>query len=205
MKPLIVFATPAEAAATLHRFHAERDAKDCHLYQSTIGPILVPGMGVLAVAQAICRYGHLANEIWNFGAAGALRDGFQLEQLLSIATVARNPLVPDYVCERSQLFQKHIYPDLTIDSDGYHLVSGDYPIQDPMAKQNLGRFSDLIDMEGYGVAYAARYCNLPCRIWKVVTDWAQPGSKELIQENLPSLPRSLLRRYFCSPAADWNH
>ncbi len=81
MKPLIVFATPAEAAATLHRFHAERDAKDCHLYQSTIGPILVPGMGVLAVAQAICRYGHLANEIWNFGAAGALRDGFQLEQL----------------------------------------------------------------------------------------------------------------------------
>ncbi len=53
-----------------------------------------------------------------------------------------------------------------------------------MAKQNLGRFSDLIDMEGYGVAYAARYCNLPCRIWKLVTDWAQPGSKELIQEKL---------------------
>ncbi len=107
---LIVFATPAEAAATLARFHAQRNLQDCNLYQSDIGVIVIPGMGVLAVAQAICRYAHLANEVWNFGAAGALRDHLQLEQLVQIATIHRNPLAPDYIDERCRLFQKHVCP-----------------------------------------------------------------------------------------------
>lgn len=181
---LIVFATEAEAAATLTLFQAKRDPNDPGLYQSDIGWIVIPGMGILAVAQAICRYAHLAKEVWNLGVAGALHDHFQLEQLVEIATVNRNPLVPDYVCERSQLFQTNVFPSLSLSPQGKHLVSGDYPIQDLPARLALAARFDMIDMEGYGVANAARYCNLPCHIWKVVSDWAKPGSMELIREKL---------------------
>ncbi len=182
---LIVFSTPAEAAATLQRFHAQRDQADCDLYHSDIGTILVPGMGILAVAQAVCRYAPLADEVWNLGAAGTLCDNFKLGQLVQIATVKRNPLVPDYIDERAQLFQRHIYPQLILQAEGSHLVSSDYPIHNGTARKNLAlSSSDLIDMEGYGIACAARYCDLKCLIWKVVTDWAQPGGPELIQQRL---------------------
>ncbi len=184
LQRLIVFATQTEAAATLKTFQARKDLKDSQLYHSDIGSIIIPGIGILAAAQAICRYAHLTSEVWNFGAAGALSDLFALEQLVQIASVHRNPLVPDYVDERSQLFQKEVYPPLVIHAEGRHLVSGDYPIHDHTARQNLAKTSDLIDMEGYGVAHAARYCNLPCQISKVVTDWAQPGGTELIQQKL---------------------
>ena len=50
------------------------------------------------------------------------------------------------------------------------LASGDVFVADPAVRDPLARRADLVDMEGYAVAYACRRFGVPVRLVKHVSD-----------------------------------
>jgi nucleoside phosphorylase len=67
--------------------------------------------------------------------------------------------------------------------EGDKLISSDFPIHDETLRKNLGTEWDLVDMEGYGVAFAAHALGKKCRIWKIISDFALTGGRSLIRKN----------------------
>lgn len=181
MKRLIIFAVLPEARATLHQLDARMDEDG--VYRFDQGIVAVAGMGVLSASQAVCKYAGQVDNVWNIGIAGALRDDLLLGTLCEVSVVHRNPLMPKEGDEYSQTFQNNVFPPIQLGT-GRQLVSADYPIHQEELRRRLAARFDLVDMEGYGVASAARACGLPCRLWKVVSDFARPGGQVMIEQQL---------------------
>jgi nucleoside phosphorylase len=60
--------------------------------------------------------------------------------------------------------------------DGTVLASGDVFVTDPVIRRRLAERADLVDMEGYGVAYACRRLGVPVRLVKHVSDRADESA-----------------------------
>ena len=56
--------------------------------------------------------------------------------------------------------------------DGTVLASGDVFVTDPHVRSRLAERADVVDMEGYAVAYACRHLGVPVRLVKHVSDGA---------------------------------
>jgi adenosylhomocysteine nucleosidase len=56
------------------------------------------------------------------------------------------------------------------------LASGDVFVSDPLVRDRLARWAQLVDMEGYAVAYAAREFGVPVRLVKHVSDAADESA-----------------------------
>ena len=60
--------------------------------------------------------------------------------------------------------------------DGTVLASGDAFISDAVARQQLAERAQLVDMEGYAVAYACQRLGVPVRLVKHVSDAADESA-----------------------------
>lgn len=182
MNKLIVFAQHAEAAATLRTLNAkavpgeirfiksEGELPCCYTFDQ--GVIALSSIGIHAAIMTVAKYGNEVDEIWNLGMAGALHDHLPIGKKLVIETVGK--YTPDsYI------------PPITFGNGVGRLVSSDFPVHDSNFRTLLSQNWDVVDMEGYGVAYAAHYLGKKCRMWKIVSDFASPGGRELIQKNKP--------------------
>lgn len=183
-KKLIYFATEAEAKVSLQRLKAVEIAADA--YECDLGTIIVGGVGILHTMHALSQYIAQADEVWNLGVAGALQNRYRLGEVVQIREIGRNNLFPNHLETRSQQFHGHLFATLSLNcpSGGARLVTSDYPIHQPHLASQLAAHADLVDMEGYAVAYLAQKWQKPCQVWKVVSDFAQPGGPELIQSQL---------------------
>jgi adenosylhomocysteine nucleosidase len=186
-KILIVFAQGAEAAATIRHLEATPvPGEMAHIwseglipccYQFEQGHIVISNVGIHYAQMAITRYAHLAGEVWNLGLAGSLKEGQPIGALLTVGTVGK------YLPHDQENFS---LPPFALKGSG-KLISSDFPIHDHTHRQRLSQAWDVVDMEGYGIAFACTHLNKPCKMFKIVSDFASPGGRELIRTHKAEL------------------
>ena len=201
-KALIIFAQVAEAKALLRLTAAApidgemtsiwSEGEQVCLYQFDQGYIAISGVGIHAAQMAVAKYSHLCEEVWNVGLAGSLREELLLGELRSIDTVGKYiPIDERTLDEKSQECLAFTVPHLSLRGEQGRLISSDFPVHDPSHRHSLGKAWDLVDMEGYGIAFAARALGKTCRMWKIVSDFASPGGRELIRKHKDELSTRL--------------
>jgi nucleoside phosphorylase len=137
--------------------------------------VLVTGVGKVPAAAAVARalaIDERISQVVNIGSAGALHD--HLEGLHEIASVLNHDLSADVL--RQLGLDPHEW--LSLPADGVRLATGDLFVTDPVARSALAQVADLVDMEGYAVAWAARQAGVPVRLVKHVSDKADESSMD---------------------------
>ncbi len=161
--------------------------------------------------MTVAEYAQNIGEVWNLGLAGALDGGLPLGEIVEIKSVGKyissgtlDPLSQE--CVRSAI--PHLDLDLgfpynggeslpfSLSAPGGRLISSDFPIHDAQHREYLSKTWDLVDMEGYGIAYAACYLGKKCRMWKIVSDFASPGGRELIRKNKARLSERIAEKIY---------
>lgn len=183
---LILFAHIDEARETI----TQLDARPCEnskrwiwnagviptLYRFSTGTIVISNIGMHAATAALASYHHGHDEVWNIGFAGALHPRLSLMEIVPIRQLAK--LLPHL--PRNPHLAEAAFPPLHLNSSGYRLLSSDLPIH---CQHDLAEQHDLVDMEGYGIAHLAIHLNMPCKIWKIVSDFASEGGNALIAQH----------------------
>lgn len=155
---LVVSATPEEAA---------------HVPPGL--PLVITGVGKVAAAAVVAR--ELATrpdvtEVVNIGSAGALHD--HLEGLHLVGRVWNH----DLSAAALRAFGYDPQEWLTVGEGPIRLATGDLFVSDPLVRTRLSLEADLVDMEGYAVAWACRQAAVDCRLVKHVSDGADEASME---------------------------
>jgi adenosylhomocysteine nucleosidase len=155
---LVVSATPEEAV---------------HVPSSL--PVLLTGVGKVAAAAAVARA--LAQrpevtEVVNIGSAGALHD-----HLAGVHVVGR-VLNHDLSADALRSFGYDPREWLTVGPGETRLATGDLFVSDPVVRARLAASADLVDMEGYAVAWACRQAGVGVRLVKHVSDHADEASMD---------------------------
>ncbi|MFI5533310.1 nucleosidase [Kitasatospora sp. NPDC051853] len=147
-------------------------------------PVLLTGIGKVnasvALATVLAR-GERPSEIVNLGTAGALRPGLEGTHLVS--RVVQHDLDTPVL---HSLTGRTYGADLTLDGadGGPVLATGDLFVSDAGARDRLAARADLVDMEGYAVATAARRAGVPVRLVKHVSDEAGAGADRTWRESV---------------------
>lgn len=159
MTTLIVAATAVEAA------HVPRDL-----------PVLVTGLGKTAAAAHLSR--ELARRpevtrIINIGSAGALHD--HLAGLHVIGRVIHHDISAAAI--RALGFE--VEDELLLDpTSPMRLATGDVFVTDPSVRSTLARRADLVDMEGFALAWTARLFDVEAVLVKHVSDYADESAHD---------------------------
>lgn len=201
-KILIVFAQFGEAEATISALQAEpvigeitdiwSEGKVPSLYSFERGLIALSGVGLHPAQMAVARHASSCDEVWNLGFAGCLKQELPLCHLLSIGTIGKYvPIDEERLDSRTSDCMQSTLPLLNLEGANGSLISSDFPIHDSERRDHLAQKWDLVDMEGYGVGYAASYLGKKCRMWKIISDFASPGGRELIRTHKKELVRLL--------------
>ena len=156
---LVVSATEAEAA---------------HVPPGT--DVVVTGIGKVAAATAttdalLSRRDGSELVVFNIGTVGALHDG--LGGLFLPSTVINHDMNGDVIRALGYDPRDVLHVER---GDGTVLASGDAFISDPETRRRLGERAQLVDMEGYAVAYACQRLGVPVRLVKHVSDGADESA-----------------------------
>lgn len=159
MRPLVVVAAESEAA---------------HLPAGV--PMVLTGIGktaaAVAVSRALASMGSLDDVVVvNLGTAGALRPG--LSGLQEPVAVINHDLSADAIRALGHDPRERL---CLRSGDGPVLATGDLFVSDPQVRDALARRADLVDMEGYAVAYACAEFGVPVHLLKHVSDNADEGA-----------------------------
>ncbi len=154
----IIFATGMEA----HPF-LERGVPD--------GVVLrISGMGMAAAHAAteelIKKHG--CTTIINAGVCGALDDGLERGSVHHVSVVNVDGTSSS----------------VGVGRNGLRLVTVEKPVFQPDRKKELSKQADLVDMEGYAVAYVCESHKIPCILIKGVTDFGDGNGKEDIKKHI---------------------
>jgi hypothetical protein len=190
MKPLITFATLIEANALLKEVKAFCLIEN-ELYSSDFGSIVITSMGSLNAAIKVSKHLKENQEVWNFGACGALND-FEIFSVVPIKAVSKGIQMPITIDEHSKSFYHSLFKEITLQERGKSCLTSDFPIHDEDLKNQLKICHDVVDMEAYGIAMAAE----KVKIWKCVSDFASKNGQKLIIENLHQVSHCLKDTFF---------
>lgn len=161
MTTLIVSATAVEAS------HVPRGL-----------PVLITGLGKTAAAAQLSR--ELArrpeiSRIINIGSAGALHD--HLDGLHVIGTVINH----DISAEAIRALGYDVEDELVIDPTApIRLATGDVFVSEPLVRAGLARRADLVDMEGFAIAWTARLFEVETVLVKHVSDNADETAHDWV-------------------------
>jgi adenosylhomocysteine nucleosidase len=138
--------------------------------------MVVTGIGKTAAAVATTRavLQERPTQVVNVGSAGSLRDG--VRGLLEVGTVLNHDMNGDAV--RALGYDPHDI--LSLGDSPTVLASGDVFVSDPAVRERLARRAHLVDMEGYGVAFACRELGVPVRLVKHVSDNADDSALDWV-------------------------
>ncbi|WP_028473140.1 nucleosidase [Nocardioides alkalitolerans] len=140
-------------------------------------PLVVTGMGktaaAAATARALAAYPDPSSvHVVNIGTAGALHDG--LTGLFLPGRVLNHDL--DAVAVRALGDDPQEWLELGTGDTAFALASGDVFVTDPVVRARLAAQAQLVDMEGYAVAYAARAVGARVTLVKHVSDAADESA-----------------------------
>ena len=143
-----------------------------HLHVSEL-PVLVTGAGkvnaAVAVATTLGQYS--PKSVVNLGTAGALRDG--VSGTVVVGRVIQHDLDDDALFTLAGL---HFSEPIDLNEPGLTLATGDAFVSDADVRRRLAARADIVDMEGYAVAAAARAADVPVMLVKQVSDAADDAA-----------------------------
>ncbi|HEY6935004.1 MAG TPA: nucleosidase [Marmoricola sp.] len=140
-------------------------------------PVLITGLGKTAAATAVAKAlgsTPAVTEVVNIGTAGALHDG--LHGIQQPGRVLNHDLSADVV--RALGYDPREELDVGTGDPELVLASGDVFVADVAMREQIGRRAQLVDMEGYAVAWACLAFDVPVRLVKHVSDNADEGAME---------------------------
>ena len=157
--------------------------------------VLITGVGKTqaAVATSLALAVGGITEVVNIGSAGALRPG--LVGLHEIGRVLNHDLSYEVIRSFGADPQEWL---VLAQAATTVLATGDVFVTDPEVRDRLAVLADLVDMEGYAVAYAARAAGVPVRLVKHVSDNADADSlswPELVDASARELGKWLAENY----------
>ncbi|MCH9609906.1 MAG: hypothetical protein S4CHLAM45_13680 [Chlamydiales bacterium] len=165
------------------------------LYHYEGGFIAITGVGLHHAMATFAKHASLCDEVINIGLAGTLKNGREIGTLLPIHKVGK--YIPLSEEERNptlnECLEKTVPTIILKEGEGDHLVSSDFPIHLEKHRQRLSPHYDLVDMEGYSIAHLAKQLGKKCSIWKIVSDFASPGGRELIRKHKSQLSKQIAR------------
>jgi len=135
--------------------------------------VIVTGVGKVPAAAAVARELALdpsIREVVNIGSCGALHD--HLEGLHVVSRVLNH----DLSAESLRAFGYDPEEWLELGEGDVRLATGDLFVSDPVVRARLAEQADLVDMEGYAIAWAARSAGVPVRLVKHVSDKADESA-----------------------------
>ena len=167
--PLLVVATRAEAE------HLGSDY-----------PLLLTGIGRIRTAVALTEVlarGPLPREIINIGTAGALSKRCEDAGVYHVGSVSLHDFSHSAI---KKLTGQTAYPNLTISHapEAVRLTTGDVFVEDATLRRRLAKYADIVDMEGYAIAWVARRFDLPVSLIKMVSDQANKNAGKLWAEGV---------------------
>lgn len=138
-------------------------------------PVVITGIGKTAAAvattRAVLEVGRQDLTVLNVGTAGGLRP--EVQGLYLPGRVVNHDLSADTI--RALGFDpREEFP--VQGGDDTVLASGDVFVTDPGMRDHLATRADLVDMEGYAVAYACSELGVPVRLVKHVSDHADAAA-----------------------------
>lgn len=169
--PLLVVATRQEAE------HLSADL-----------PILLTGIGrinaVAALTEALSG-AVMPMSVLNIGTAGSLRSAGGVHL---VGTVLLHDFSHSAVAD---LTGGVAYPPIPLADGGPVLATGDLFVEDSAVRARLAETADLVDMEGYAVAWVARRHGVPVELIKLVSDPADEDAGRLWIEGVAECSRVL--------------
>lgn len=188
---LVVFAMKVEAHPFLKSIGAQ-EGEWVSLSDDLQLLTVISGMGVVAAAAVTALWVREVDEIWNFGFAGALHEGLELGKIYKVNQVGKHLSLPEEIDGVSKRIAKKLFSPISLGTDkGLSLVSSDYPIYDRSHLDQTFDGWDLVDMEGYGICQVADKHGVPCRLHKVVSDFADENTHQVIIQGYRSMAASL--------------
>ena len=151
-----------------------------HLHVSDL-PVLVTGVGKVnaAIAVALTLADASPSAVVNLGTAGALRDDVAGTHM--VGTVVQHDLDDDALFGLTGM---RFGEPVRLADAGLTLATGDVFVSDPATRERLARTADLVDMEGYAVALAARAAGVPVTLVKQVSDRAGDSAARTWKQNV---------------------
>ena len=171
-RPLLVVALEEEAV---------------HLHVSDL-PVLVTGVGKIRAAAALSAVlaRHRPSRIVNLGTAGALHEGMRGTQVVGQAV--------QHDFDNQSIFDltgEHFGAPIEL-GGGAVLGSGDVFVDSKAKRTGLvAQGIDLVDMEGYAVAFTAQQFGLPVTLVKEISDQAGEGSGAVWRETMEACAERL--------------
>lgn len=152
-----------------------------HLHVSDL-PVLVTGVGKVRAAAALASV--LARQrpsrVINLGTAGGLREGIEGTQVAG--------RVEQHDFEDEKIFGltgEHFGAPIELGVSGPVLGSGDAFVDSAAMRAGLAaRGIDLVDMEGYAIAFTAQQFGLPVTLVKEISDPADEGAAKTWRESI---------------------
>lgn len=153
-------------------------------------PVLLTGVGKVNAATAVAATlaVHQPIAVVNLGTAGGLRP--EVTGTSEIGTVTQHDLDDEVLYA---LTGYRFAPPLRLAEQGPTLATGDAFVSDPDSRQRLAATAELVDMEGYAVAMAARHHQLPVRLVKHVSDSADDTAARSWRDSVDECARALAR------------
>lgn len=185
---LITFATVEEAQYTLEYFEA-RPISD-GLYQYDLGMIAITGIGPFAAHIVATALSENVDEIINIGLAGSLNANLEVGTIHSVAKLSKYLWHPKGH-EHAKKSLAGSLPAVTLKDSGLHLCTVDWPVVEEQLVDELRTTYDIVDMEGYSVAFAANALDKKCMVYKIISDHCSSDSSAQIRSLLGDLSRSI--------------
>ncbi|HEX6195389.1 MAG TPA: nucleosidase [Jiangellaceae bacterium] len=170
-RPLVVVAIEEEAAYLGDRL-----------------PALLTGVGKVNAAVAVSAALATARpaEVINVGTAGSVRSGY--EGTHEVSRVIQHDLDDELL---QALTGRSFAAPIELSGDGPTLATGDVFVSSTADRDRIGTVADLVDMEGYAVAVAARRAGVPVRLVKHVSDTADDGAAHSWKDSVDDAARRL--------------
>lgn len=181
----IVMATMIEASPFIKGFSLEQvSRKPFPLYSGSDFVLIISGIGKVyaALAAGVLIRENGVESMINAGAAGGLRSGFNAGDILHVSEII------DY--DRPKLINKEIRtmkPDVIPGFRSASLATLDRPVITPEDRSVVGRYADIIDMEGAGFLQACRTFGVEAYLWKMVSDTAEHDRDADIVANIKKM------------------
>jgi|SaaInlStandDraft_1057018.scaffolds.fasta_scaffold160793_2 nucleoside phosphorylase len=142
--------------------------------------LLITGIGPTRTALSIGQSGKPFSEhLWvNMGVAGALNKHLRIGEIgkVSMSTSA---------------FESHPFDrstdSLKLQPDGWRCLTLGEALHNEKRKQELSSNSDIVDMELYALALAAKIMNSELRSYKIISDFSSEKDKDLIIKRIPEM------------------
>lgn len=188
-KTCFLVATVTEAKPFFQDFKLEKkwDLSPIQFFESPNFDLLITGVGPILSSQACGIIAKESHQQWiNLGVAGALNEELQFGDCVKINQcslhMSQNPV------------QKN-FDSIIFSEQGQKCLSSIFPIHDKNEKQKLQNQFDLIDMESYSIALAAKLHNKELIMEKAISDHADGVLKKDIVKNIPKLMTELVSHY----------